>query len=189
MKRLFLIGMFLILSLNLTACGKEKEETEFSIKEIGELTTLECYYHLVAEYKDDSLPVLGFVSDIGYKKVWIECDGVVEYGIDMDEMDDPKRDGNKITIELPEAKIQGTKIVVDSISEPVYDSGLFTSNASTENESEAMKSAEKELETLAKENKDMIKQARENAKETISAFVDKVAESDGKEYEIVWKEK
>lgn len=188
MKKIFLFGMVLIFGLNLSACGKEKEPVEISIKEIGELTTLECYYHLIAEYKDDSLPVLGLVSDIGYKKVWIECDGVVEYGIDIDEVEE-KQKGNKITIELPKVKIQGTKIIVDSISEPVYDSGLFTSNASTENESEAMKSAEEELETLAKENKDMMKQAKENAKESIRAFVDKVAEETGEKYEIVWKEK
>lgn len=182
MKKIFLIGMILIMSINLTACGKE-EEVKFSIEKIGELTTLECYYHLVAEYEDDALPVLGLVSDIGYKKVWIECDGVAEYGIDVDDIKKEQK-SHKIKVTIPKAKVHGIRIIVDSISDPIYDSGLFTSNASTENESEAMASAEKRLNDLANKNEDMMKQAQENAQETIERLFDQFKDEHGEEYEM-----
>lgn len=59
---------------------KETQTDEFSaVHEICELATLRCYYHDVAEFEKQSNGLFNY----GYKKFWIEYDGIVDVGIDV----------------------------------------------------------------------------------------------------------
>lgn len=58
------------------------------VNRICELSTLRCYYHDVASFKDNPKPIFKYgLFKYGYKKYWMEYEGIVEIGIDMDEVE------------------------------------------------------------------------------------------------------
>ena len=64
------------------------EKPDFSeVTKIGELATLKCFYHNVAEYEKqpDGLFQYGLFQ-VGYKKFWFEYTGTVEMGIDISKV-------------------------------------------------------------------------------------------------------
>lgn len=78
-------------SFALVGCSsQEQKSADFSgVQSVAELATLKCYYHNVAKAEQD-----GGLFDIGYKKVWVEYDGIVEVGVDV----------SQVTISEPDAE-------------------------------------------------------------------------------------
>ena len=96
----------------------------YSIEKICELATLECYYHDVAEFRQDATGVF----KIGYKKYWIEYNGIVKYGVDAKDIKVNKPDKNGVVkVFIPEAKILSVDVDINSMSDPIVDTGMFTS--------------------------------------------------------------
>ena len=109
------IGIFVILilvAILIVIFPEFKREdistVEFSaVDKICELSTLRCYYHDVAEYEKqpDGLFQYGLFK-YGYKKFWIEYDGIVELGIDVDKVQVNQPDENNIVyVYVPDARI------------------------------------------------------------------------------------
>ena len=179
------IGSFLFPKFN-----KRKQELyeNSEITKICELATLSCYYHNVAEKEIQPDPIFRYgLFRYGYKKIWIEYDGIVDVGIDANEIviDPPDSNGN-INVFVPEAKILDVRIDKDSFSEPLTATGMFTS-ISTEEKSSAVSEAQENMRKEAENNLAILLQAKENTKELIKQYISNIGKLTGNNYHIIWK--
>ena len=79
-------AVVLLIPSNAYKSADESAETSqfAAVDKICELATLKCYYHDVAEYEKQAEGLFKYRPfKYGYKKVWIEYDGIVEVGIDV----------------------------------------------------------------------------------------------------------
>ena len=164
------------------------EKPDFSeVTKIGELATLRCFYHNVAEYEKqpDGLFQYGLFQ-VGYKKFWIEYTGTVEMGIDISKVKigQPDEDGF-VRVYIPEVEKFRVNQDSTSLQEPVYETGVFTS-ITTEEKTAALSQAQEKMEATARADQSMLQRARENAKTLIEQYIINVGVNLGQEYDVVW---
>lgn len=170
---------------------KEKQsKAEFSaVDKICELATLRCYYHDVAEYKKtpDGLFKYGLFK-YGYKKLWMEYDGIVEVGIDVGEVRvaEPDEDG-VVEIYVPQAKIINVGATEESMTEPITETGAFTT-ITTEEKATAFSEAQTTMKTNAESDNSILNQAHNNAKALLKQYVINVGKQIGEDYTVKWVE-
>lgn len=164
------------------------EVPDFSeVINIGDLMTIECYYHNVAEYEKqpDGLFQYGW-GQVGYKKFWIEYTGTVKIGIDINKVKIGEPDENGIVrVYVPEVEKFEANQDTDSIQEPIYEKGVFTS-ITTEEKTAALAKAQEDMVNTAKADQEMIGRARENAKTIIKQYIVNAGTALGKEYRVHW---
>lgn len=169
--------------------GQKKEEphkAEFSdVNTICELATLRCYYHDVAEYEKQSDGLFKY----GYKKSWIEYDGIVEIGIDVGkvQVDEPDENG-VVKIYIPDAEILNINADADSMNESVSDTGIFTKITTTE-KAEAFSEAQATMKNNAEADSSILLQAHDNAKKLLKQYVINIGEQIGQHYTVEWSDK
>lgn len=156
----------------------------YSVEKICELATLECYYHDVAEYRKDATGIFNY----GYKKYWIEYNGIVKYGVDAKnvKVTKPNQDG-VVQISVPEAKVLSVSVDKNSMSDPIVDTGIFTS-VSIEEKNKAYNEAQQYLKTNAENDSELLGQARNNAKKLIEQYIIGVGKRIDKQYTVEWIE-
>lgn len=164
------------------------DTTEFSaVDKICELATLKCYYHDVAELEKTPGGLFKYgVAKYGYKKLWMEYDGIVQVGIDVNEVkvSSPDKDG-VVQIYVPKAKILDVSAQIDSMKDPISDTGWFTS-ITTEEKAEAFAEAQAKMKEEAQSNGSILSQAQNNAKELLKQYVINVGKQMDKQYTIQW---
>ena len=164
------------------------DTNEFSaVDKICELATLKCYYHDVAELKKEPKgPFKLGVAQYGYKKLWMEYDGIVQVGIDVNEVkvSSPDKDG-VVRIYVPEARILDVSAQIDSMKDPISDTGWFTS-IKTEEKAEAFADAQTKMKEEAQSNGSILSQAQNNAKELLKQYVINVGKQINKQYTVQW---
>lgn len=174
--------------------GGEKEpkesRAEFSaVNKICELATLRCYYHDVAEYEKqpDGLFQYGLFK-YGYKKFWIEYDGIIEIGIDAGRVrvNAPDKDG-VVRIYVPEAQILNINADPDSMGEVISETGKFTQITAAE-KAEAFARAQESMKIHAQNDSSLLTQARHNAKELLRRYVINVGQGIGRDFTVEWLE-
>ena len=176
-----------LLSINcLFGCGSQKQKPDFSsIKSVCELSTLKCYYHIVATYEKNAHGLLK-VFGSGYKKIWIEYSGIVNLGIDINKVDISEPDTNNvITIKIPDAEVQSTSLDKSTLSEPLTDKGVFT-KITTEEKTEALSSAQQNMKETAQKDTSLLAQAKEHAKLILQGYINNLGEEFNEEYTIKW---
>ena len=172
-----------------TGCSATEKggEPDFSgVRAVCELSTLKCYYHNVAKGGSGASGLFGDILGTGYKKVWTEYDGVVEVGIDVNEVSigKPGSDG-VVEVHVPDAKILSVSVDSKSFSDPVTDTGFLT-EVTTEEKTVALQEAQKTMEKIAEQNNAMKKQAHERARSIIEGYVKNVGKEIGESYMIKW---
>lgn len=192
MKRKKIFCLLVISMLCIGGCGdknqKKEEEADFSaISSVCELATLKCYYHNVAKSETEASGLFKWLGK-GYKKIWTEYSGIVELGIDVSKVsvEKPTADG-VVKVTIPDAEILSVDLDEDSMSEPLTDTGFMT-KITKEEETEALAEAQNHMEETAKENGNLLNQAKERAKSLIEGYVKNVGEQIGKEYTVEWVE-
>lgn len=192
MKRKKIFCLLVISMLCIGGCGdknqKKEEESDFSaISSVCELATLKCYYHNVAKSETEASGLFKWLGK-GYKKIWTEYSGIVELGIDVSKVsvEKPTADG-VVKVTIPDAEILNVDLDEDSMSEPLTDTGFMT-KITKEEETEALAEAQNHMEETAKENGNLLNQAKERAKSLIEGYVKNVGEQIGKEYTVEWVE-
>lgn len=192
MKRKKIVCLLVISMLCIGGCGdknqKKEEEADFSaISSVCELATLKCYYHNVAKSETEASGLFKWLGK-GYKKIWTEYSGIVELGIDVSKVsvEKPTADG-VVKVTIPDAEILSVDLDEDSMSEPLTDTGFMT-KITKEEETEALAEAQNHMEETAKENGNLLNQAKERAKSLIEGYVKNVGEQIGKEYTVEWAE-
>lgn len=73
------------------------------------------------------------------------------------------------------------------MGEPLTDTGFMT-KITKEEKTEALAEAQNHMEETAKENGNLLNQAKERAKSLIEGYVKNVGEQIGKEYTVEWVE-
>lgn len=191
MKRKKILCLLVISMLCLTGCAdkkEEKKEADFSaIQSVCELATLKCYYHNVAKSETEASGLFKWLGT-GYKKIRTEYSGIVELGVDVSKVSvsKPSKDG-VVKVTIPDAEILSVDLDEDSMGEPLTDTGFMT-KITKEEETEALAEAQNHMEETAKENGNLLNQAKERAKSLIEGYVKNVGEQIGKEYTVEWVE-
>lgn len=191
MKRKKILCLLVISMLCLTGCAdkkEEKKEADFSaIQSVCELATLKCYYHNVAKSETEASGLFKWLGT-GYKKIRTEYSGIVELGVDVSKVSvsKPSKD-DVVKVTIPDAEILSVDLDEDSMGEPLTDTGFMT-KITKEEETEALAEAQNHMEETAKENGNLLNQAKERAKSLIEGYVKNVGEQIGKEYTVEWVE-
>ena len=175
--------------LCLTGCGKETQTADFSgVTSVCELATLKCYYHNVAKAETEASGIFAKWLKTGYKKIWTEYSGIIEYGIDISQVTVSEPDKNGVvTVTMPDAQVLNVDVDEDSLGTPLTDTGFLTS-VTTEEKTTTLAGAQEEMEQQAKENTEMLSQAKARAKTLIEEYIKNVGESIGEEYTVEWKD-
>ena len=155
---------------------------EDGLKEMGVLITEEYYFTQVEEYSSSKkLWLLDSKAYLAYS-----YDGVVNAGIDCNDVDITKDDENKkITVSIPAAKIIDVSIDFDSFKTLEEKNGLWNKLDMTDYNSSLVA-----YENAAKEKaleKGIIDKADEGAKKMIESFVNSLVDSE--EYTIEYVKK
>ena len=173
------------------SCGAEENvadttqmQPELSqMKAISELATMECYYHNVAEYyKKDATGYFLWKKD---KNFWISYDGIVTLGIDTSGLGLEVK-GENVKITIPEAKVLSSKPDPDSITDDSYYYDKKSAKASADDQTEAYKQAEEEMEKAAASDSALLAQAQQRVQFLLEDYVKNMGEVLGKEYMITW---
>ena len=175
--------------LCLTGCGKETKTADFSeVTSVCELATLKCYYHNVAKAETEAGGIFAKWLKTGYKKIWTEYSGIIEYGIDISQVtvSEPDKDG-VVTVTIPDAQVLNVDVDEDSLGTPLTDTGFLTS-ITTEEKTTTLAGAQEAMEQQAKENTEMLAQAKARAKTLIEEYIKNVGEGIGEEYTVEWKD-
>lgn len=175
--------------LCLTGCGKETQTADFSgVTSVCELATLKCYYHNVAKAETEASGIFAKWLKTGYKKIWTEYSGIIEYGIDISQVTVSEPDKNGVvTVTMPDAQVLNVDVDEDSLGTPLTDTGFLTS-VITEEKTTTLAGAQEAMEQQAKENTEMLSQAKARAKTLIEEYIKNVGESIGEEYTVEWKD-
>lgn len=175
--------------LCLTGCGKETQTADFSgVTSVCELATLKCYYHNVAKAETEASGIFAKWLKTGYKKIWTEYSGIIEYGIDISQVTVSESDKNGVvTVTMPDAQVLNVDVDEDSLGTPLTDTGFLTS-VTTEEKTTTLAGAQEAMEQQAKENTEMLSQAKARAKTLIEEYIKNVGESIGEEYTVEWKD-
>ena len=175
--------------LCLTGCGKETQTADFSgVTSVCELATLKCYYHNVAKAETEASGIFAKWLKTGYKKIWTEYSGIIEYGIDISQVTVSEPDKNGVvTVTMPDAQVLNVDVDEDSLGTPLTDTGFLTS-VTTEEKTTTLAGAQEAMEQQAKENTEMLSQAKARAKTLIEEYIKNVGESFGEEYTVEWKD-
>lgn len=175
--------------LCLTGCGKETQTADFSgVTSVCELATLKCYYHNVAKAETEASGIFAKWLKTGYKKIWTEYSGIIEYGIDISQVTVSEPDKNGVvTVTMPDAQVLNVDVDEDSLGTPLTDTGFLTS-VTTEEQTTTLAGAQEAMEQQAKENTEMLSQAKARAKTLIEEYIKNVGESIGEEYTVEWKD-
>ena len=183
---MFLVGTVV---LCLTGCGKETQTADFSgVTSVCELATLKCYYHNVAKAETEASGIFAKWLKTGYKKIWTEYSGIIEYGIDISQVTVSEPDQNGVvTVTMPDAQVLNVDVDEDSLGTPLTDTGFLTS-VTTEEKTTTLAGAQEAMEQQAKENTEMLSQAKARAKTLIEEYIKNVGESIGEEYTVEWKD-
>lgn len=175
--------------LCLTGCGKETQTADFSgVTSVCELATLKCYYHNVAKAETEASGIFAKWLKTGYKKIWTEYSGIIEYGIDISQVTVSEPDKNGVvTVTMPDAQVLNVDVDEDSLGTPLTDTGFLTS-VTTDEKTTTLAGAQEAMEQQAKENTEMLSQAKARAKTLIEEYIKNVGESIGEEYTVEWKD-
>ena len=175
--------------LCLTGCGKETQTADFSgVTSVCELATLKCYYHNVAKAETEASGIFAKWLKTGYKKIWTEYSGIIEYGIDISQVTVSEPDKNGVvTVTMPDAQVLNVDVDEDSLGTPLTDTGFLTS-VTSEEKTTTLAGAQEAMEQQAKENTEMLSQAKARAKTLIEEYIKNVGESIGEEYTVEWKD-
>lgn len=182
---IILSGFLLMLKLDLEAAPATSKISEFNIKRICELATLDCFYHNVSEWSKQ-----GNFIGYGAKKLWIEYDGIVRVGVRADQIkiSEPDKD-NIVTVTIPEAVILDNDLDENSLYEidsslPMWGFIPLYSGVSTEERKSALADAQRDMVTSASQNSMIMEEARERSKKIIEKNIIAMGEASNKEYTV-----
>ncbi|MEA4929262.1 MAG: DUF4230 domain-containing protein [Candidatus Limiplasma sp.] len=195
--------IFLIVILFLPGNKKESRPVELSeyssISDICELATLRSYYHNVAMYEEEPEGAAKVISDIltwpfnqllktGYKQFWLEYSGIVEIGVDLKtdkiQINNPDASG-VVNVYVPDAKVLNVDANENSFSDPLDETGLFTTITAKER-SDTYAEAQDAMRQEAENDQALLGRAKNNAKILLERYIVNLGKAMGVDYTINW---
>ncbi len=193
MKKSILVVMSTILLL-CTSCGKaqssasdasiDNEPKISEVRDICNLTTMECYYHNVAKFdKEDAEGFWLWKKD---EKFWISYSGIVKIGIDGSKVTMDISDDDTVTINIPDAYVQSTKVDPDSLNDNSVYKDKDSVDIPAKDQTAAFAEAEANMKKQAEQDATLLTSAQQRAQKLIENYIDNIGDVVGKEYTIVW---
>ena len=194
-----ILSSFLVLSLlfALVGCNSKpkeepkKPETSIQVDEmrtIANLATVDCYFHNVAKSDREMNPAWYQFWEKKNMRFWVEYDGKVTIGIDVDKLKVEVGENNVVTITIPDAIVLDATVNKESLKNESF---YFDPNAkkpSPEEQTEAFRQAQDNMKATAEKNPALMANAKANAKELLRNYVNSVGEAVGIQYTIEWKD-
>ena len=121
-------------------------------------------------------------------RFWVEYDGKVTIGIDVDKLKVEVGENNVVTITIPNAVVLDATVNKESLKNESF---YFDPNAkkpSLEEQTEAFRQAQDNMKATAEKNPALMANAKANAKELLRNYVNSVGEAVGIQYTIEWKD-
>ncbi len=185
MKKFKITLLALILLFGFTGCGKNKQvdlnDEVTKIQTMGELVTMEAYFHNVAKLEKD--------KDKGIKsllqkerKLWIDYTGIVKLGVDMTRVKISVKGNNQIDVFIPKAKIIGEPDIDDkefnTNSFIESEDGLISNKLTMEDSRDAMALAQEEIIKKVNSDTNLLKKAQLRAKNLVEEYINDFEGSD-----------
>ena len=191
MKKIVGLMMTFVMVVLCASCAAPAEEDlsalklqEKQIKAICELAVMDCYYHNVAKFtEEDAQGALWWKKD---KRFWVEYSGVVQFGVDVSQVEIVDIQDTTVKITLPEAKVLGCKVDSSSLSEDSFIVDKDSADIEAGDEVAAFDEAQRQLEKLASSNKALLGNAQQRAQELLVEYVRNIGAAVGKDYQIEW---
>ncbi|MCI5689854.1 MAG: DUF4230 domain-containing protein [Eubacteriales bacterium] len=191
MKKIVGLMMTFVMVVLCASCAAPAEEDlsalklqEKQIKAICELAVMDCYYHNVAKFtEEDAQGALWWKKD---KRFWVEYSGVVQFGVDVSQVEIVDIQDTTVKITLPEAKVLGCKVDSSSLSEDSFIVDKDSADIEAGDEVAAFDEAQRQLEKLASSNKALLGNAQQRAQELLGEYVRNIGAAVGKDYQIEW---
>ena len=159
----------------LLGCGDDGDTILFGVKRLNELATAEMPAQVVEKEENADLFLPGILPNlpdgIFGQKVILVARGEVKAGIDLDELhkDDVHVDGEKVTIDLPEARILDSSLDEDKTKVYDWDRGLLVKGDYALVE-DARREALDKIEAAARDEH-IVEKAQNNAEASIREFL------------------
>lgn len=154
------------------------------LNSIAELSTLRCYYHNVAEVRNDGEKLLFDLVVVGYKKAWFEYSGYVDVGVDMTKVEVDAPDSNNVVkVKMPAVEIFGLNIDEDTLQMRSYEGGLFQ-KVTFEEITGARDAAEQKMKEQIESDTPLFAQAKVHAEELIESYIVSVGASRGQTFTV-----
>lgn len=155
------------------------------IEEICDLALLDVYYHEVATSEENATKLGKYFGSIGYKKYWVEYDAVVQMGIDAKKVKIHKRlFSNVVEVKIPDASVINEPLI-KKMSDPITDTGLFTSIDASE-KTAAITKAQKDLKEKTQKDKELLYSVKERAKTFFENYIEGIGKANGKDYKVIF---
>ncbi len=188
LKRALILTLLVSSSIGFGSCSSfmppaQKPEL-VQMKAIAELATMECYFHNVAKYKKENTGgIWPWKKD---KHFWIEYSGIVKVGVDPSLLSIDVT-GNKVTIQIPEAKVLGHKVDQTTLTKDSFIVDKDSAEITAEDETLAFKEAQENMVLAASQDTVLMENARERAKDLLEGYINVLGETTETEYTIEWK--
>ena len=160
------------------------------IEKICELSTVEAYYHNVAdETKPASSKIGEILGSIGYKRYWVEYDAIIKYGINAKKVKiEAPNIKNEVKVFIPEAEVLGEPVLItELVQDPITDTGFLT-KVTPEDKNLALENSIKTLKEKANNDADNLKLARDRAKTFFEKYIINAGKEMGVEYKVIFEE-
>lgn len=167
-----------------------------SVSAICELATLRCYYHDVAIYeeKSDGSIVTEILTwpfntwlNLGYKRSWQEYSGIVEIGIKANQVQVNKPNAQGVVeVYIPDAEVLSIDAVLDTLSDPIEETGKLTRSVSSEERAEAYAASQNNMKEEAENDRVLLQRAKNNAKLILERYIINIGKGMGKDYTVKW---
>ena len=159
------------------------------IESISKMATIETYYHNVAIKENEASGLGKIFFNVGYKKIWYEYEGTVKFGVDAKKIKISKPNSKGVVkVYIPKAEIIGEpNIILDSMQDPVTETGFLTS-VSAKEKAQAISYAQEKMKEEAEKDSEILALAHERAKKLIENYIIETGNSIGEKYTVEFVE-
>lgn len=189
MKKTFALLLALSTLFLLCSCGNNTSSQDSQVpqvarmKNICELSTMECYYHNVAKYFEENAG--GHFWNKKDKHFWVEYSGQVTIGVDA-ELIEIQIDGDQITITMPPARVLSSKVDENTLNEDSYIFAEGSILPSAEEQTKVIGEANDNMFETASQDTKLLNLAQERAQSLIQKYIDQIGEQTNTEYHVTW---
>ncbi len=189
MKKTFALLLALSTLFLLSSCGNNTSSHDKQVpqvarmKNICELSTMECYYHNVAKYFEENAG--GHFWNKKDKHFWVEYSGQVTIGVDA-ELIEIQIDGDQVTITMPPARVLSSKVDENTLNEDSYIFAEGSILPSAEEQTKVIGEANNNMFETASQDTKLLNLAQERAQSLIQKYIDQIGEQTNTEYHVTW---
>jgi hypothetical protein len=165
--QLFIASCLLLLAVSCQPNPEELKEKVLKIKDMSELGTVEYTVTKMIRASDDKT-----WYKFGSRKILFSCEARIKAGVDLSQVkpQDVKLEKDKLTLNLPKAKIIYITIAPDKIKEEYKDVSIVRSNFSNAEKDNLLVQGEKNIQEMVP-SLGILETAEKNTRELLTSWL------------------